>query len=93
MHLVDFKLYEAPQGDNGDVKKWAIGFDERGVHTFFTEPGATDLIYYHKPLLTDFDNDDVKAEEYVRKKISEKIKKNYRRVLCGKFDSSKRVFY
>lgn len=93
MSNVKFQIYEASQNQSSSIKKWAIGEDKRGVHTFFTEPGGSDLIYYHKPLLTDFNNNISESSKYVSKKISEKIRKGYGLVLTGFFNSKSRTFY
>ncbi|WP_233349643.1 hypothetical protein, partial [Vibrio cholerae] len=64
---VKFECYGAIRPD-GKQKTWAIGQDQRGVHTWFTEPGGSQLIYYFKPLITDFNGSNIEGEIYVRKK-------------------------
>ena len=89
---VIFHTYTATSKAGG-TKLWAIGVDSRGVHTWFTEPDGARLIYYHKPLATDFHNSYEKAERYVEKKIREKEKKQYSSNGENYFDASTRTFH
>lgn len=85
-----FHCYSATEGSKR--KTWAIGVDTRGVHTFFTEPEGSKLIYYHKPIDTDFSGSMEKANSYALKKLDEKLKKNYSSHGDGFFDVSSRLF-
>jgi hypothetical protein len=69
-------LFEAPNGSGGS-KQWSIGRDSRGIHTWYTEPHGSQLIYYHKPVNKDFNGSNIAAEEYMIKKVQEKEKKGY----------------
>ncbi len=72
---------------------WAIGYDSRGVHTWFTEPSGSQLIYYHKPIDTDFNNDVMKAEIYINTKLREKQRKGYVATNANRFNAAKCSFY
>lgn len=87
-----FSVFEAPNGLGG-TKKWAIGQDSRGIHTFYTEPSGSKLIYFHKPLITDFNGLNTAASEYMIKKVQEKGRKGYADIGRFNFLSNIRTFY
>lgn len=88
---VIFSLYSTYRSD-GTEKIWAIARDDRGVHTWFTEPDGVRLIYYFKSLVDCFDDSLFKAEKYRLKKQSEKIRKGYENKGNALFLSSSRTF-
>lgn len=74
------------------MKIWAIANDSRGVHTFYTEPEGSRVIYYFKPLVTDFNNDSKEAFKYVTRKVAEKKNKGYDSLGSHSWCSSTRTF-
>lgn len=86
-----FNQYQAVLQD-GSYKVWAVGLDARGVHTWFTEPKGSKLIYYFKPMATDFNGSMPNAEKYIERKRREKERKGYKHKGRKNFVSKTRTF-
>ena len=57
------------------------------------KPSGSQLIYYHKPIDTDFNNDVMKAEIYINTKLREKQRKGYVATNANRFNAAKCSFY
>lgn len=62
--------------DESVKKIWMIGCDERGVHTLYTHPKESRIVYYHKPI-NEFDEGLLGIQQYVEAKCQQKRNKKY----------------